>query len=156
MLCSDVVLFVVDSTLDPTENLRDDFRLLARSGIPLIPLFNFTANGNTGTAEWETFLKDRGYFLYANYDAHYYRRGNEQRLYELIGVLLKDDLHRKFFDLHVGRRELEELKMQEDAVAAMADMLIDCVACRRESDAVDQDKKASYRGAVAGRIPQDD
>jgi predicted GTPase len=41
---SHIILYVVDVTQPPNERLRDDFQVLSKAMIPVLPLFNFTSN----------------------------------------------------------------------------------------------------------------
>ena len=111
VLVSHVVLYVIDGTLGPTESLQSDFRVLARSGVPVVPVFNFTKDDNSASHQaWTHFLHHNNYHLEVRYDAHYYRPEREHDLYEKIRVLLKKPLHRKGFDWYV------EWRMGVDAI----------------------------------------
>ena len=124
---SDVVLYVIDGTCEPTEALRSDFRLLACSGVPVIPLFNFSKDSSSESEQaWVDFLHHNNYHLEVKYDAHYYRADREHDLYEKMRVLLRNDLHRTFFDWHVDWRAGVESNMGRNAIDAMAAMLLDC------------------------------
>jgi hypothetical protein len=142
VLASQVVLYVIDSTCGPTENLESDFRILARSGVPVIPLFNFAKdNKSPGREAWTDFLHHNNYHLEVVYDAHFYRPDQECELYEKMLVLLKNPLHREFFEYHVAMRQFEETRMTREAVAIMAEMLLDCAAYCHRSNKVESQKK---------------
>lgn len=139
---SQVVLYVVDSTCGPTENLKSDLRILARSGVPVIPLFNFVKDDQSPERKaWTDFLRHIGYFLHVVYDAHFYRPDEERDLYDKVRVHLNDPLHREFFDYHVRTRQYEEKRMARQAIALMAEMLLDCSAYWHRSNRVEAQER---------------
>ncbi|MHB1035009.1 MAG: DUF3482 domain-containing protein [Pirellulales bacterium] len=142
VLASQVVLYVIDSTCGPTENLESDFRILARSGVPVIPLFNFSSDDNSPEREaWTAFLHHNNYHLDVAYDAHVYRPDQERELYEKVLVLLKNPLHREFFEYHMATRQSEERRMAREARTVMAEMLLDCAAYCQRSEKVVSERK---------------
>jgi uncharacterized protein YcfJ len=143
VLKSHLVLYVVDVTLPPSENLKNDFRILACSGVPVIPLFNFSKDGNTEEYKaWIAFLHQHNYHLEVRYDAHYYRPEYEQRLNQTILILIKDSLHREFFNWYVIKRQSDERHMMQEAITAIAEMLVDCAAYRYDVTGVEPALKA--------------
>ncbi len=153
VISSQVVLYVIDGTCEPTESLKCDFRLLARSGVPVIPMFNFTKNGTTAThLAWTDFLHHNNYHLEVKYDAHFYRPEHEHDLYEKVRVLLKDPLHRTFFDWHVAWRKTVEQNMAHSAIVEMAEMLLDCSTYCEQVSKVDSSNKNSAEKAATDRF----
>jgi hypothetical protein len=158
---SDLVLYVVDSTCHPSETLRSDFLILARSGVPVIPLFNFCSNPQPPDSEvrWSEFLHRNNYHLDVRYDAHFYRPDLESELYKRIDVLLKDPDHREFFHWHTQWRKSRETRMSAEAVAAIAEMLVDCAAYRQtdhgvrsgERKAREQTSREQFQNDIADR-----
>jgi hypothetical protein len=134
VLASHLVLYVVDGSCEPTEKLQDDFRLLARSKVPVIPLFNFVRGGRAPYQEaWLDFLGRNNYHLFVPYDAHVYNPEHERNLYEQIRVLLRDPLHKEFFDYYVRSREVRERNAAREAIRLIAQMVVDCAAIRHEA-----------------------
>ena len=138
VLESHIVLYVVDVTLPPSENLKNDFRILACSGVPVIPLFNFSKHENSEEYKaWTAFLHQHNYHLEVRYDAHYYRPEYEEQLNQTILIFLRDSLHREFFNWYIIKRQSDERNMKQAAIAAMAEMLVDCAAYRYDVTGVE-------------------
>jgi hypothetical protein len=153
VLASHVVLYVIDATCEPTESLQSDFRVLARSGVPVIPLFNFSKDGNSeGPQAWVSFLHHNNYHLDVKYDAHCYRPEHEHDLYEKIRVLLKNPLHRTFFDWHTDWRMAVERSMASNAITEMSDMLLDCATYRHQVAQVETKKQDEVKREASDRF----
>ena len=132
---------------------RKPTRRLSHSGLlrdSRHPLFNFTKDENSdGHKAWIDLLDHNNYHLRVTYDAHYYRPEYERDLYEKILVHLQDPLHREFFNWYVKSRNFDERKMAQKAVAAMAEMLLDCAAYRHQVSGVEpSDKNESQHTAI--------
>jgi uncharacterized protein YcfJ len=138
VLESHIVLYVVDVTLPPSENLKNDFRILACSGVPVIPLLNFSKHENSEEYKaWTAFLHRHNYHLEVRYDAHFYRPEYEEQLNQTILIFLRDSLHREFFNWYIIKRQSDERNMKQAAIAAMAEMLVDCAAYRYDVTGVE-------------------
>lgn len=135
---SHIILYVVDVSQPPSERLRDDFHILARCLVPVLPLFNFIENKSTNyEAEWKTTLRRFNYHEFTRYDAHHYNPQHEQQLYKrMIDKLDDDPLHRKFLERRMEDCERRDQAAAEQSRKAIAEMLVDCAIYREEATGV--------------------
>jgi uncharacterized protein YcfJ len=62
-------------------------------------------------------------------------------LNQTILIFLTDPLHREFFNWYVVKRQTDERNMMQEAVTAIAEMLVDCAAYRHEVTGVEPGNK---------------
>jgi GTP-binding protein EngB required for normal cell division len=147
---SHVILYVIDVSQAPSERLRDDFHILSKCLVPVLPLFNFVASKSSDhEREWKDTLRRFNYHEFTRYDAHHYNPHHEQQLYKRMVEKLDDDpLHRKFLQWRMAdsRRRDEELAAQ--ARRAVAEMLVDCAAYRQTATGVTKETRGDVEKIV--------
>lgn len=127
---SHLILYVVDVTQPPTERLRDDFQVLSKSMIPVLPLFNFTANkSGSYEREWKDALRRYNYHDFTRYDAHHFNPAHEQQLYQrMVDKLSDHSLQRKFLEWRMRDSRRQEQELARRGRLVVCEMLIDCAA----------------------------
>ena len=147
---SHLILYVVDITQPPTERLRDDFQVLSKAMIPVLPLFNFTANesGNY-EAEWKEALRRFNYHDFTRYDAHHFNPAHEQQLYQRMVDKLEDHaLQRKFLEWRMRDSRRQEQDLARRGRLVICEMLIDCAAYREQATQVTKNNKKDVEKIV--------
>lgn len=126
---SDAALYVVDVRDPPLAKHKDELRVLAQCGKPLLPVLNFISSADQRTAEWRLTLANLGIHAMAEFDTVAPALNGEAQLYEKLALLVSEQhsqqLHRLIADVESKRQQ--RLK---DAWRLLAELLIDVTAWR--------------------------
>ncbi len=147
---SHIILYVVDVTQPPTERLRDDFQVLSKSMIPVLPLFNFTTNKSANhEQEWKDALRRYNYHDFTRYDAHHFNPAHEQQLYQrMIDKISDHTLQRKFLEWRMRDSRRQEQELARRGRMVICEMLIDCAAYRETATHVTKDNRKDVEQIV--------
>ncbi|MDQ3287603.1 MAG: DUF3482 domain-containing protein [Pseudomonadota bacterium] len=127
---SDAGFFVIDARDPVLAKHRDELALLSSCAVPLLPVLNFVRGGDNHEAAWREALGRNGLHACVAFDAFAPERGAETRLYGAMGTLLAR--HRVAFDTLVEARQRELQQRRSAALHAIAELLVDIAAVRRE------------------------
>lgn len=139
---SDVVLYVVDVRQRVLEKYQDEFRLLSRSEVPVVPVLNFVAATDNRRDEWEAWFRKNNYHSYTPYDAFQHEPPDEEALFRQIQAYLKTPLHRRFVEVWINEGRARLAKGRAEAIRSIAEMLVDVAAFRLERKGVPPAEKA--------------
>lgn len=132
LLKSDAGLYVVDVRDPVLAKHKDELRVLAQCGKPILPVLNFVRSPVQRTAEWRAALANLGLHASAEFDTVAPALNGEVQLYEKLALLVSDQhsqqLHALILDVEAQRQQ--RLK---DAWRLLADLLIDVAAWRLKS-----------------------
>ncbi|MEB0039462.1 MULTISPECIES: DUF3482 domain-containing protein [unclassified Pseudomonas] len=129
LLASDAGLYVIDAREPVLAKYRDELAVLASCGKPLLPVLNFVSSAEHREAEWREALARLGLHALVRFDSVAPPEDGERRLYESLALLLensRDQLERLIVDQQTQRGA-----RQHSATRLIAELLIDCAACRR-------------------------
>ncbi|WP_248805221.1 DUF3482 domain-containing protein [Pseudomonas sp. MWU13-2100] len=152
LLASDAGLYVIDAREPVLAKYRDELSVLASCGKPLLPVLNFVSSAEQREPQWREALARLGLHALVRFDSVAPPEDGERRLYESLALLLegsRPQLERLVFDL-----EAQRLARRQSANRLIAELLIDCAACRRSViSAVDAQTQAigELRQAVRQR-----
>lgn len=135
MLVSDAALYVIDAREPMLAKHREELRLLAACGKPLLPLLNFVAPVN-GVAsaylqDWKQQCARLGLHIMVAFDTVVYDSAAEQQLFSKLSLLLESQ--RPHFTALMRSRLQERRELTDAACACIADLLIDAAALQRRS-----------------------
>ncbi|WP_248795087.1 DUF3482 domain-containing protein [Pseudomonas sp. MWU13-2105] len=129
LLASDAGLYVIDAREPVLAKYRDELSVLASCGKPLLPVLNFVSSAEQREPEWREALARLGLHALVRFDSVAPPEDGERRLYESLALLLegaRPQLERLVLDL-----EAQRLARRQSANRLIAELLIDCAACRR-------------------------
>ncbi|CAD5203203.1 DUF3482 domain-containing protein [Pseudomonas sp. FEN] len=129
LLASDAGLYVIDAREPVLAKYRDELSVLASCGKPLLPVLNFVSSAEQREPEWREALARLGLHALVRFDSVAPPEDGERRLYESLALLLEGaraQLERLVLDLEAQRRA-----RRQSANRLIAELLIDCAACRR-------------------------
>lgn len=135
---SDYLLYVVDVTKKPTEDLINEFLILHKVK-KMITLFNFVTVGKdlSYREQWETQLRSHGMHEFCEYDAHHYDIHCEQQLLaKLSAATPPQSLHYRAIEIHGKIMSWEWLKKSSASTNAIVDLLVTCAVthtCREKN-----------------------
>ncbi|MEX6501970.1 DUF3482 domain-containing protein [Pseudomonas zhanjiangensis] len=129
LLASDAGLYVIDAREPVLAKYRDELAVLAMSGRPLLPVLNFVAGHQHREDEWCEALARLGLHARVAFDTVAPPQDGERRLYESLALLL--ERARPALQRLVDDHEQQRLVRRHSATRLIAELLLDCAACRR-------------------------
>jgi hypothetical protein len=129
LLASDAGLYVIDAREPVLAKYRDELAVLASCGKPLLPVLNFVSSAEHREADWREALARLGLHALVRFDSVAPPEDGERRLYESLALLLensREPLQRLIID-----QQAQRLARQQSAARLIAELLLDCAACRR-------------------------
>jgi len=126
---SDAGLYVIDAREPILAKYRDELQILASCGKPLLPVLNFVSAPTARREAWQEALARLGLHAQVAFDSVAPPEDGERRLYESLALLIeraRPALERLISDIEqqVAQRQMAGRRL-------IADLLIDCAACRR-------------------------
>lgn len=152
LLASDAGLYVIDAREPVLAKYRDELEVLASCGKPLLPVLNFVSSANHREPDWREALARLGLHALVRFDSVAPPEDGERRLYESLALLLENA--RPQLERLIADQQAQRLARQQSAARLIAELLIDCAACRRSvvSEAAQEQQAISeLRKAVRQR-----
>ncbi|HSX88197.1 MAG TPA: DUF3482 domain-containing protein [Pseudomonas sp.] len=152
LLASDAGLYVIDAREPVLAKYRDELAVLNMCGRPLLPVLNFVAGSNHRENEWRDALARQGLHALVCFDSVAPPLDGERRLYDSLALLqekARPQLQR-LIDDHQAQRQARRTA----AARLIAELLLDCAACRRSvatEPALEQAAIRELREAVRQR-----
>ncbi|MDR6710425.1 small GTP-binding protein [Pseudomonas hunanensis] len=133
LLASNAGLYVIDAREPVLAKYRDELEVLASCGKPLLPVLNFVASSQQREPEWREALARLGLHALVRFDSVAPPEDGERRLYESLALLLEDA--RPALQRLIDDQLAQRVARQHSAKRLIAELLLDCAACRRSVDA---------------------
>ncbi|MCF4984221.1 GTPase/DUF3482 domain-containing protein [Pseudomonas syringae] len=155
LLDSDAGLYVIDAREPVLAKYRDELAVLASCGKPLLPVLNFVSAQQHREPEWREALSRLGLHALVRFDSVAPPEDGGRRLYESLALLLESARPR--LERVIDDQEKQRSAKRHSAARLIAELLIDCAACRRSVEtAADQEQHAveALRKAVRQREQQ--
>lgn len=131
-LQSDAGLYVIDVRDPVLAKHKDEIRVLAQCGKPLLPVLNFTRSPEQRIEEWRTALAHLGLHALAEFDTVAPALNGEALLYEKLALLVSAAHSEQLQRLSVDVAQQRQQRMQ-DAWRLLAELLVDVAAWRLTS-----------------------
>lgn len=131
LLASDAGLYVIDAREPVLAKYRDELQVLAGCGKPLLPVLNFVSAADHREADWREALARLGLHALVRFDSVAPPEDGERRLYESLALLLEHS--RPALQRLIDDQQVQRVARQTSATALIAELLIDCAACRRSA-----------------------
>ncbi|WP_445380681.1 GTPase/DUF3482 domain-containing protein [Pseudomonas syringae] len=155
LLDSDAGLYVIDAREPVLAKYRDELAVLASCGKPLLPVLNFVSAQQHRESEWREALSRLGLHALVRFDSVAPPEDGGRRLYESLALLLESARPR--LERLIDDQEKQRTAKRHSAARLIAELLIDCAACRRSVETTaDQEQQAveTLRKAVRQREQQ--
>ena len=133
LLASNAGLYVIDAREPVLAKYRDELEVLASCGKPLLPVLNFVASHQHREPQWREALARLGLHALVRFDSVAPPEDGERRLYESLALLLEDA--RPALQRLIDDQQAQRLARQHSGKRLIAELLLDCAACRRSVDA---------------------
>ena len=155
LLDSDAGLYVIDAREPVLAKYRDELAVLASCGKPLLPVLNFVSAQQHREPEWREALSRLGLHALVRFDSVAPPEDGGRRLYESLALLLESARPR--LERLIDDQEKQRTAKRHSAARLIAELLIDCAACRRSVETTaDQEQQAveALRKAIRQREQQ--
>ena len=129
LLASDAGLYVIDAREPVLAKYRDELEVLAGCGKPLLPVLNFVASSDHREPDWREALARLGLHALVRFDSVAPPEDGERRLYESLALMLEKS--RPALQRLIDDQQAQRLARQLSAKRLVAELLLDCAACRR-------------------------
>ncbi|WP_144935504.1 GTPase/DUF3482 domain-containing protein [Pseudomonas alabamensis] len=129
LLASDAGLYVIDAREPVLAKYRDELEVLANCGKPLLPVLNFVASPTHREPQWREALARLGLHALVRFDSVAPPEDGERRLYESLALLLESA--RPVLQRLIDDQQAQRLARQQAGKRLIAELLLDCAACRR-------------------------
>lgn len=120
LLAVDIAIYVIDVREPVLSKYKDELAILASSGTPVLPVFNFTKAGSPYAQEWQNMLARRALHVVNAFDTVAFDFEAEMALWANLGTLTSAP---SFLTLQVERTEIWH-DMAEEGSMIIADFLI--------------------------------
>lgn len=128
VLRSDAALYVIDAREPMRAKHREELRLLAACGRPLMPVLNFVAGAEADIGGWKNQLARMGLHVLAEFDTVVFDHEAERQLYRKLATLL--EARRVEFEQLLRERDQQRDLAIRDACRAIAELLALAAAAR--------------------------
>lgn len=139
LLESDAGLYVIDAREPVLSKYRDELAVLASCGKPLLPVLNFVSSREHRESDWRDALSRLGLHALVRFDSVAPPEDGGRRLYESLALLLESA--RPQLERLIQDQQAQRDARRHSAARLIAEMLIDCAACRRSVETT-ADKEA--------------
>lgn len=126
---SDAGLYVIDAREPVLAKYRDELNVLAMCGRPLLPVLNFVASANHREDDWREALARLGLHALVRFDSVAPPLDGERRLYESLALM--HEKSRPQLQRLIDDHEAQRVTRHRSAKRLIAELLVDCAACRR-------------------------
>ncbi|MBX8516232.1 GTPase/DUF3482 domain-containing protein [Pseudomonas cichorii] len=141
LLDSDAGLYVIDAREPILSKYRDELAVLASCGKPLLPVLNFVSSPQQREPDWREALSRLGLHALVRFDSVAPPEDGERRLYESLALMMESA--RPQLERLIKDQQAQRKARRHSAARLIAEMLIDCAACRRSVDTdAQQEQKA--------------
>ena len=128
LLRSDAAIYVIDVREPMLPKHREELRLLAACGRPVMPLLNFASSAEANTASWKEQLSRVALHVVAAFDTVVMDHRAERLVFEKLGTLLEG--RRANFRRLVAAREKQRSELVVATCRVIAELLVNVAAVR--------------------------
>ncbi|MWV15083.1 DUF3482 domain-containing protein [Pseudomonas sp. L-22-4S-12] len=129
LLASDAGLYVIDAREPVLAKYQDELAVLAGAGKPLLPVLNFSASAQQREPQWREALARLGLHALVRFDTVAPPLDGERRLYESLALLIESA--RPQLQRLIDDHEAQAAARHQAGARLIAELLLDCAACRR-------------------------
>ncbi len=149
LLASDAGLYVIDAREPVLAKYRDELAVLSSCGKPLLPVLNFVTSAQQREEEWRDALARLGLHALVRFDTVAPPLDGERRLYESLALLLEKS--RPQLERLIADHEAQARARHSAGLRLIAELLIDCAACRRSVGSDEQAQVQALHQSIRQR-----
>ncbi|USZ14938.1 DUF3482 domain-containing protein [Moraxella sp. FZFQ2102] len=131
LINADIALYVIDAREPVLSKYKDELAILASSGTPILPVFNFIHQGQDNMPHWREMLSRRALHIACSFDTVAFDFDNEMALWANLAKLRNDDVN--IITLQNERKDAWQ-NMLEQGSLLIADFLVNVAAFSQKID----------------------
>ncbi len=147
---SDVMILVIDTTVAPDDERKEELVFLQRCGTPMIVSLNCLYGRGSNESHWQQWLeqlKDLGISTVVKFDAHRLTLVDEKNLLVLIQGVLQQQFHKDFIEYRIEQERCDLDDRDQKAVDIAKKCVVDLKRFRKvhhdvEAEEFDRIEKA--------------
>jgi hypothetical protein len=132
LLNNDLIFYVIDLREPILGKYHDELRILSYAAKPVIPVLNFTQQGQENVQLWKDQLARLNFHAYVSFDNVHFKFSDELKIYQKMQTLLADK--DAFLDELIKLREQQWLETFNSAKKLVANLIIEAGSVRYQSD----------------------
>lgn len=131
LIDADIAIYVIDAREPLLSKYKDELAILASSGTPILPVFNFIKGNEENMATWRDMLSRRALHVVNAFDTVAFDFDGEMHLWQNLATLSTHD--DAFTSLQNNRRDSWK-DMAESGSAIIADFLVNVASFSKKID----------------------
>ena len=131
LIDADIAIYVIDAREPVLSKYKDELAILASSGTPVLPVFNFIKGNEENMATWRDMLSRRALHVVNAFDTVAFDFDGEMHLWQNLATLSTHD--GAFTSLQNNRRDSWQ-DMAESGSAIIADFLVNVASFSKKID----------------------
>lgn len=131
LIDADIAIYVIDAREPVLSKYKDELAILASSGTPILPVFNFIKGNEENMATWRDMLSRRALHVVNAFDTVAFDFDGEMHLWQNLATLSTHD--DAFTSLQNNRRDSWQ-DMAESGSAIIADFLVNVASFSKKID----------------------
>lgn len=131
LIDADIAIYVIDAREPVLSKYKDELAILASSGTPVLPVFNFIKGNEENMATWRDMLSRRALHVVNAFDTVAFDFDGEMHLWQNLATLSTHD--DAFTSLQNNRRDSWQ-DMAESGSAIIADFLVNVASFSKKID----------------------
>ena len=137
LLSNDLIFYVIDLREPVLGKYRDELQILSYAAKPIIPVLNFTRQGNVNLAQWKTQLARLNFHAFVAFDNVHFKFSDELKIYQKMQSLLadKDELLQRF----INQRQQQWQERFNAACSIVANLFVESACLRNQANNTKQE-----------------
>ena len=132
LLSNDLIFYVIDLREPILGKYHDELKILSYAAKPVIPVLNFTQQGNDNIHLWKEQLARLNFHAFVSFDNVHFKFSDELKIYQKMQTLLSDK--EQLLDELMTQRQSQWDKTFNSAKKLVANLLIEACAVRYQTD----------------------
>ena len=131
LLNNDLIFYVIDLREPVLGKYRDELQILCYAAKPVIPVLNFTQQGNVNLEQWKTQLARLNFHAFVTFDNVHFKFADELKIYRKMQSLLaeKEELLQRF----ISQRQQQWDERFNAAKEIVANLFIESACLRYQA-----------------------
>ncbi|MCW8994460.1 MAG: GTPase/DUF3482 domain-containing protein [Psychromonas sp.] len=131
LLSNDLLFYVIDLREPVLGKYRDELQILSYAAKPIIPVLNFTKQGEANLAQWKAQLARLNFHAFVAFDNVHFNFSDELKIYQKMQSLLvdKEQLLQSFID----QRQQQWAELFNAARLLVANLFVEAACLRYET-----------------------
>jgi hypothetical protein len=128
LLNIDLIFYVIDLREPVLGKYRDELQILSYAAKPIIPVLNFTKQGEVNIKEWQTQLARLNFHAFVAFDNVHFKFADELKVYRKMQTLLADK--EELLEQFINQRQQQWRELFNAAKLIVANLFVESASLR--------------------------